>query len=92
MNQILARRDVWLGVIPAKAATQVWLQGQKLMAPRSARAVFLGLRGVRTCESFDVVLLSCRKGAFNRDVRIDLADFEKLGIRVIASLTIDRLR
>jgi hypothetical protein len=90
---LLARADVWLGVIPHEAHDSIWLQGARVVTPTSRRLIHLGLPVVlpRT-EEFDVVILSCKKGTIKKAMEVKMSDLEDLGIEVVQTVTIKRVR
>ena len=91
-RNLIKQYDVWIAVQPHLAPGTVWLQGTKLIGPKSRRVVFVGTEAaLREPESFDILILRAPKGTFKKEGPVDATDLDNLGVEVLATETVERL-
>jgi hypothetical protein len=91
-RELLDNKDIWLGVIPVQAPGSVWLQGTPVVTLEAERVVYLGLENVPTNAKFQVVILACPRGTFEKDGEVRVRELTRLKVEILASHTIHRTK
>jgi hypothetical protein len=89
-GRLLAGNEVFVGVIPAKTPSTLYIQGGQITSPASSRWVRLGEGQSGEGEKFQVVLVTCPRGMIKGEGSIRVNDLERMGVEIVATHTMRR--